>query len=101
MICGDMRECLQIQYLVAFILRLMGEHEILMSQAWVTFGRHLICASEDADTMLALTTGIFGTNSGLIYWINNKVFYLIENMPWCELGAGLGGLIAGIQNPAC
>jgi hypothetical protein len=101
MICGDMRECLPVQYLVAFVVGLIGDLITLIAPAVGEFGSHLLCASEDVDTMLALTTGIFGTNSGLIYWINNKVFYLIENMPWCELGAGLGGLLEGLKTPAC
>jgi hypothetical protein len=52
--------------------------------------------------MAALTTGIFGTNGGLIYWINEKVFYVVENMPWCDLGGGLGVVVKGLMNPpAC
>jgi hypothetical protein len=80
---------------------MLGDLIGLLSGAMIEFGNHLICASEDVDTMLALTTGIFGTNSGLIYWINNKVIYLVENLPWCDLGGALGGLLNGLQTPGC
>ena len=92
-------ESLQVQYLVAFIVGLLGRLIELISGAMAVFGNDLITESKNTDTMAALTTGIFGTNSGLIYWINEKVFYLINHLPWETLGNGLGLLIEGILDP--
>ena len=95
-------ELLQVQYLVSFIVGLVGELIIEISDAFAAFGLTVSTAAADANTMAALTTGIFGTNSGLIYWINEKVFYVIENLPWCDLGQGLGQVVEGLLNPpAC
>ncbi len=91
-------ESLQVQYLVAFIVQLLGQLLGHLSVAVASFGTDLVNAGGDAGTMANLTTGIFGTNSGLIYWINDKVFYLIQNLPWADLGTGLGALIDGILN---
>ena len=91
-------ESLQVQYLVAFVVQMLGTLTGYIGDAITLFGGDLVAAGSDAGTMQNLTTGIFGTNSGLIYWINDKVFYLIENLPWAELGTGLGALIDGILN---
>ena len=79
-------ELLQVQYLVSFIVGLVGELVQEMSAAFASFGGTVSAAAADVNTMAALTTGIFGTDSGLIYWINEKVFYVIEgllNPPAC------------------
>ncbi len=91
-------ESLQVQYLVAFIGGLLGRLIELISGAMATFGNDLITDSVDPLTMQELTTGIFGTNSGLIYWINDNMIYLIANLPWIPLGTGLGALFDGIFN---
>jgi hypothetical protein len=92
-------ELLQVQYLVSFIVGLVGELIQELSAAFASFGVTVGNYAADAPTMAALTTGIFGSNGGLIYWINEKVFYVIENMPWCDLGQGLGILIENLLNP--
>ena len=92
-------ELLQVQYLVSFMVGLVGELIQELSAAFASFGATVTTYAGDANTMAALTTGIFGTDSGLIYWINEKVFYVIENMPWCDLGGGLGNLVEGLLNP--
>ncbi len=89
---------MDVQYLVAFIVQMVGKLIELISGALVEFGLFVTQAGGDAGTMENLTTGIFGTNSGLIYWINDKVFYLINTLPWANLGTGLGALIDGILN---
>ena len=94
-------ECLQVQHLVAFIVGLVGELIIEIGGMLTSFGGTVKTYGACADVMQSLTTGIFGTNDGLIYWINDKIFYLIREMPWCELGAGLGALLQGLQTPAC
>ncbi len=91
-------ETLQVQYLVKFITNLLGDLVSLISGALVNFGAALSGYAADDVMMQELTTGIFGRNGGLIYWINEKVFYLIEELPWADLGDGLGDLIYGILN---
>jgi len=92
-------EVLQVQYLVSFIVGLVGELIQELAGAFESFGITVSDAAADGNVMAALTTGIFGTNSGLIYWINEKVFYVIENLPWCDLGQGLGQIVEGLLNP--
>ena len=89
-------ESLQVQYVVAFVVGLLGRLIELISGAMATFGNDLITQSADPLTMQALTTGIFGTNSGLIYWMNDKTFYMAEIMPYSELSFGLSCLLRGI-----
>ena len=91
-------ESLQVQYLVAFVVGQLGRLIELISGAMATYGNDLISAGSDPLRMQALTTGIFGTNSGIIYWINDKEFYVVSKMPWTELGNGIGFLINGIFN---
>jgi len=91
-------ESLQVQFLVAFVVKMLGQLGGYIADALGFFATDLVAAGGDAGTMANLTTGIFGTDSGLIYWINDKVFYLITNLPWAELGTGLGALIDGILN---
>ena len=93
---------MQVTYLVQFIVGLVGELIQEIAAAIGNFGVTVTDAAGNLDVMVLLTNGIFGQNSGLIYWINNKVFYLISNMPWCDLGQGLGQLMEGLLNPpAC
>jgi hypothetical protein len=92
-------EVLQVQYLVSFIVGLVGELIQELAVAFENFGITVSLAASDNNTMAQLTTGIFGTDSGLIYWINEKVFYVIENLPWCDLGQGLGQIVEGLLNP--
>ena len=91
-------ESLQVQYLVMLIAKELGRLTGYIADAIGFFGADLVAAGGDAGTMENLTTGIFGTNSGLIYWINDDIFYIIENLPWSELGLGLGALFDGIIN---
>ncbi len=91
-------ESLQVSHLVAFIVRLSGELLDALATAVADFAVIVTAAGSNGDAMANLTTGIFGTNSGLIYWINQKVFYLITNLPWGDLGTGLGELLRGIVN---
>lgn len=46
--------------------------------------------------MAKLTTGIFGSASGLITLVIDKVFWVISNLPWDELGQGLGQFVRSI-----
>ena len=95
-------EILQVQYMVSFVVGLIGELIQEVAQAFESFGVTVSDAAADGNAMGALTTGIFGTNTGLIYWINEKVFYVIENLPWCDLGQGLAIIEEGLHDhPPC
>ena len=85
----------QVQYLVAFIVGLVGHLTDLLSGAVQTFGVDMVTQSGNVQTMAALTTGIFGTNNGLIYWINDKVFYLLEHLPYQAIGDGIRAILIG------
>jgi hypothetical protein len=74
---------------------LIGDLTTLLSGAITSFGGHLTVQAGNMQTMAALTTGIFGTNNGLIYWINDKVFYLLENLPYAAIGDGLRAILVG------
>ena len=87
----------QVQYLVSFIVGLIGDLTGLLSGAVTTFGTHLTTSSGNMTTMAALTTGIFGTENGLIYWINDKVFYLLTHLPYAAIGTGLREILG--NNP--
>jgi len=89
-------ELLQVQYLVAFIVKMLGQLTGYIADALGFFAVDLVAAGADAGTMQNLTTGIFGTNSGLILWMNDKVFYMVEFMPWTDLSFGLGCLLDSI-----
>ena len=89
-------EILQVQYIVAFTVQMLGKLTGYIGDAIGFFGGDLVIAGQDAGTMQNLTTGIFGTNSGLILWMNDKVFYMTENMPWTDLAFGLGCLLDSI-----
>ncbi len=89
-------ESLQVQYLVMFLVSMLGALTGYIAAAIGSFGVDLAAAGQDAGAMANLTTGIFGTNSGLIYWINDNAIYIIDSLPWIELGLGLGLLFDGI-----
>jgi len=86
----------QVQYLVSFITGLVGDLVNLIAGSIATFGTHVTIASGNADLMANLTSGIFGTQNGLIYWINDKVFYVLEKLPYTEIGAGLNQIVHGL-----
>ena len=48
--------------------------------------------------MAKLTAGIFGSASGLITLVIEKVSWVISNLPWCDLGQGFRQFIEGILN---
>lgn len=92
-------EVMQVQYLVAFCVGLCGEFIQALGKAFADFGVTVCTYSGDGNAMAALTTGIFGTESGLIYWINGKLFWCIEHFPWSDMGQGLGQFMNGLLNP--
>ncbi|MEE8373961.1 MAG: hypothetical protein V3R87_09590 [Dehalococcoidia bacterium] len=48
--------------------------------------------------MAELTTGIFGTESGLLYWLNDYMIDLMTRLPYSDLGIGLHSLQGGLMN---
>jgi len=92
-------DVLQIQHLISFVTALLGDLVQDLGSAIGDFGTTVSAQAANPNVMAMLTTGIFGTDSGLIYWINEKVFWVIEHLPWCELGHGVGTLLRGLTSP--
>jgi hypothetical protein len=86
----------QVQYLVQFITGLVGKLIELLSGAVGDFGVEVTTQAQNTTTMAALTSGIFGPENGLIYWINDKVFYVLENLPYTALGLGIKEIVTAL-----
>ena len=86
----------QVQYLVAFITGLVGKLVGYLADAVSTFGGDVVTAAGNSDQMQALTTGIFGDQNGLIYWINEKVFFVLRELPYSEIGLGLKAILTAM-----
>jgi hypothetical protein len=69
--------------LVTYIVGVVGD---IMSAIGDVFTADAL----DAGVMADLTTGIFGENGGLIYWLNEKLLWLME-----QILAGLSFTVAG------
>ena len=60
-------------HLVTYVVATIGEVLSAVGQAFI----------DDADNiyrMTLLTRGIFGENGGLIYWCNEKLLWMLEQM---------------------
>ncbi len=93
-------EVLQVQYLVKYVVELVGVLVANLGGVMGRVGAGIAAQSEDPETMAELTTGIFGTNSGLIYWLNDWMFDVISRLPYSDLGVGLHSLLGGLKNGA-
>ncbi len=93
-------EILQVQYLVKYVVELMGALVGSMGGVMERVGAGVAAQSEDPQTMAELTTGIFGTNSGLVYWLNGWMFDVVSRLPYCDLGVGMHTFLAGLKNGA-
>ena len=87
---------MQVQGLVAFIVQDIGRLIELLSGAMVTFGGETVTAGGNYSKMEQLTNGIFGTTDGLIYWMKNDLFYLVNNLGTVEMAAKFANFIAAI-----
>ena len=87
---------MQVQGLVAFIVQDIGRLIELLSGAMVTFGGETVLAGSNYSKMEQLTNGIFGTTDGLIYWMKNDLFYLVNNLGTVEMAAKFANFIAAI-----
>ena len=67
---------LQVQHLLAFFVGLTGQVLSTVAtgvqQILTDIGTLVTNYSSNCTAMASLTTGIFGDNGGLIYWINQK-----------------------------
>ena len=74
----------QVQHLVAFVVGLIGKVLGTVStgvnQILTDLGALFLTYSENCTVMASLTTGIFGDNMGLIYWINMKILWLLGQL---------------------
>ena len=87
---------MQVQGLVAFIVQDIGRLIELLSGAMVTFGGETVTAGGNYSKMEQLTNGIFGTTDGLIYWMKNDLFYLVNNLGTPAMAAKLANFIAAL-----
>ena len=86
----------QVGYLVQFIVEDIGLLIGLLSNAMSDFGMYTMQGAEDTGRMSLLTTGIFGTTDGLIYWMKNDLFYLVNNLGTQAASAKLANFIAAL-----
>ena len=63
---------------------------LMLGDAFHGIGSAYKSLAVDALWMDKLTTGIFGENGGLIYWLNDKLLWMLE-----EILAGLSFTVAG------
>jgi len=87
---------MQVQGLVAFVVQDIGHLIALLSGAMVTFGTDTETAGGNYSKMEQLTNGIFGTTDGLIYWMKNDLFYLVNNLGTPAMAAKFANFIAAI-----
>jgi len=87
---------MQVQGLVAFIVQDIGRLIELLSGGMVTFGQDTVLAGGNYSKMEQLTNGIFGTTDGLIYWMKNDLFYLVNNLGTPAMAAKLANFIAAL-----
>ena len=52
----------------------------LVGDIMSAIGGAITATAVDAGAMTDLTVGIFGENGGLIYWLNEKLLWLMENI---------------------
>ncbi len=62
-----------LEYLVQFILDLIGNILANWGHAWTD-------SAANPLHMWVLTTGIFGEQGGLIYWCNEKLLWLLDQI---------------------
>lgn len=74
----------QVQYLVSFIVGLIGQILDSLSAGVATIltdlGSVFTGAAGNCTQMAMLTTGIFGNDGGLIYWINEKILWFLAEL---------------------
>jgi len=86
----------QVGYLVAFFVEDMGLLIGLLSNAMSKFGEYTMIGAGSETKMNDLTTGIFGTTDGLIYWMKNDLFYLVNNLGTVEQAYKFANFIAAL-----
>ena len=64
---------LDLEYLVTYIVGLVGS---IVSAIGAAFS----AGTTTPGQMTMLTTGIFGENGGLIYWLNQKIVWLVDQV---------------------
>lgn len=91
-------EVLQVQFLVKFAVALWGDLLRELGSAVSNLGADIVAESQNAQAMAELTTGIFGTDSGLLYWLNDLMFDIVTRLPYCDIGIGALSLQGGLMN---
>lgn len=91
-------EVLQVQFLVKFAVALWGDLLRELGSAVSNLGADIVAESQNAQAMAELTTGIFGTDSGLLYWLNDLMFDIVTRLPYSDIGIGVLSLQGGLMN---
>lgn len=91
-------EVLQVQFLVKFAVALWGDLLRELGSAVSNLGADVVAESQNAQAMAELTTGIFGTDSGLLYWLNDLMFDIVTRLPYGDIGIGVLSLQGGLMN---
>jgi riboflavin transporter FmnP len=86
----------QVGYLVAFMVEDLGILIGLLANAMSDFGNFTAIGAGDVPRMNDLTTGIFGTTDGLIYWMKNDLFYLVNYLGEPTAAGKLANFIAAL-----
>lgn len=88
---------MQVQGLVEFAVQEMGHLITLISGAMVTYGQDMEAGGAMYSVnMERLTNGIFGTTDGLIYWMKNDLFYLVNNLGTADMAVKFVNFIAAL-----
>ena len=80
---------LQVQGYVEFMISLVGD---VMN----AIGSHFLVTAADPVAAERFTTGVFGTDSGLFYWMNDKALYATTELQGADLGNLLASIISSI-----
>ena len=94
-------EIMQVQFLVKYVVAMVGAMVSEIGGAMSNLGSGIAAQSLNSSSMAELTTGVFGTNSGLLYWLNDYVFDIMARLPYTDLGIGLHQVLTGLSKGTC
>lgn len=73
-------EVMQVEFVVKYVVELFGVIVDKLGGLISDVGADIVNASYDSSSMTELTTGIFGTDGGLLYWMNGYVVDLLAKL---------------------
>jgi hypothetical protein len=87
---------MQLEGLVSFTVQSIGDLTNLICGAIGTWGEHTLLSVNQPGLIANLTTGIFGTTDGLIYWMKDDFIYLVNNLGTNVMAERLTNFIAAL-----